>query len=501
MSSQISTDKIILNEGFVYAAKEGDLKKVNELLDNGADADYSDIDNGSTAIMHAAQKGHVEVVKLLLNKMTVKGFKTLNKDKLNLIAYALEGSSGEKLELIETIFNFLTKNIPDLETIFSKECMEYSLLRSAKIGFTQLVKFLLTKTNCNIHTIKNDKGLTATYLAADSGKIDTLNAIFTLKPMAISHKANDGSNLLFAALGNSQIKTAEYLLKASEGTLKLDAKTSDGDTILMRSCQSLESIKWLLERPEIQDSKMLFATDHLGLTVIHRAAAYESIEVLKYIFKINPFAFDVVTQINKDGVSPLYLAASNGKLEAVKVLLELHPKSLHEVNKLGGNPVIVAASCNHLETLEYLLSKIEGIEKIEYIKDLLFGCAKIGAMKVVESIAKYYTFNLFLTNKFGQSIVNVTPEQFHINLIICAIISIETAEERYLNKKSHKAQSDKTENKENKADESSAKSKDGIPFWKLSYGYPISKSGDSDKQGTGFNKRKFKIKVKTGWFN
>jgi len=51
----------------INAAKEGDLKQVQELVDKGADVDAKN-DYGKTALMEAADKGHLEVVKLLLNK-------------------------------------------------------------------------------------------------------------------------------------------------------------------------------------------------------------------------------------------------------------------------------------------------------------------------------------------------------------------------------------------------------------------------------------------------
>lgn len=47
------------------AAKEGDLKQVRDLLDNGADVDTKD-DSGVSALLAAAVNGHIEVVKLLL---------------------------------------------------------------------------------------------------------------------------------------------------------------------------------------------------------------------------------------------------------------------------------------------------------------------------------------------------------------------------------------------------------------------------------------------------
>ncbi len=49
----------------IYAAKEGDLKQVQELLEKKVDVDAKG-ENGVTALMAAASEGHADVVNLLL---------------------------------------------------------------------------------------------------------------------------------------------------------------------------------------------------------------------------------------------------------------------------------------------------------------------------------------------------------------------------------------------------------------------------------------------------
>ena len=49
----------------INAAKEGDLKQVQELLDQGAEVDAKN-ENGITALMEAYGNGHMEIMQLLL---------------------------------------------------------------------------------------------------------------------------------------------------------------------------------------------------------------------------------------------------------------------------------------------------------------------------------------------------------------------------------------------------------------------------------------------------
>lgn len=51
----------------MYLANEGDLQGIEELLDDGTDVNFSDID-GRTAVHVAACQGHADVVELLLRR-------------------------------------------------------------------------------------------------------------------------------------------------------------------------------------------------------------------------------------------------------------------------------------------------------------------------------------------------------------------------------------------------------------------------------------------------
>ena len=56
-----------VNEDFLAAARKGDVAKLKELLDKGADVNTK-TQYGATALAYACDKGHIEVVKLLLER-------------------------------------------------------------------------------------------------------------------------------------------------------------------------------------------------------------------------------------------------------------------------------------------------------------------------------------------------------------------------------------------------------------------------------------------------
>ena len=61
-------DKSSLKEQLHFAADEGDIDKVKELIENGADINAFDEDLSFTPLHYAVTEKHIEVVKYLLSK-------------------------------------------------------------------------------------------------------------------------------------------------------------------------------------------------------------------------------------------------------------------------------------------------------------------------------------------------------------------------------------------------------------------------------------------------
>ena len=66
VAAQQSIPNLKAVENLKIGAFNGDYAMVKDALINGADINYKE--NGWTALMNAAQEGHIEIVKLLLSK-------------------------------------------------------------------------------------------------------------------------------------------------------------------------------------------------------------------------------------------------------------------------------------------------------------------------------------------------------------------------------------------------------------------------------------------------
>jgi ankyrin repeat protein len=134
------------------AARDGDLEKVQCLLNQGIDVDSTDED-GNTALIIASNEGHIDIVQLLLKKNA----------KLDI--QATEGGST-------------------------------ALICASAEGHLEIVKALLTK-NSNVD-IQNQYGCTALLLSSSHGQLEVVRALLE-KGAKVDIQDEDGDTALICA--------------------------------------------------------------------------------------------------------------------------------------------------------------------------------------------------------------------------------------------------------------------------------------------------------------
>jgi TPR repeat protein len=95
----------------VFAARNGQLEKLRELIKEGADLNVAD-DEGMTALHYTAQKGNIEAVKLLLSGLETKklDLNVLNKERKTALHLAIEAGEVATAELLASV---TSSDIPD----------------------------------------------------------------------------------------------------------------------------------------------------------------------------------------------------------------------------------------------------------------------------------------------------------------------------------------------------------------------------------------------------
>lgn len=212
------------------AAHEGHANVVKCLIDAGASIDHAigdvdeknlffhgptklfSIDSGSTPLLIAAQKGYVEIVKLLKDARANIG--KANRNKVTPLQKATGNGHAEVVKLL------LSAKSCSKETIDE----ENLLCIAAENGHTDIVK-ILVDLEANIDK-SNESGLTPLFIAAKDGKAEM---VMILLQAGATIEAIDDMTPLYKAAQNGHLLVIELLLCAGAD---INYTLSDGSTAL-----------------------------------------------------------------------------------------------------------------------------------------------------------------------------------------------------------------------------------------------------------------------------
>ena len=281
-----------------------DLRLLELLVERGASLDITDT-NGLTPIMTAAMKGHLPVVKLLLEaeaSLMERDLKEQNilhlaaqQNRHEVIAVLLEGREGEVLALIKA---------PD-------QIENTALHVAAASGSLETVRELLKEAYAADVDQKNWDEQTACHLAATNGHSDVLALLLQHDPSAIFDRDEDDNTPLHLAALNKHCQAVEMLLAAGASVQKrnrqewtaLDCAASAGGR---RCCAAL-----------LDNGSDLDPLDRSRLTPLHLAAKIGHPKVVQLLLDRGAS----VSCEDKNGYNALELAIREGNRCVVEALL------------------------------------------------------------------------------------------------------------------------------------------------------------------------------------
>ncbi|KAL2080256.1 hypothetical protein ACEWY4_024049 [Coilia grayii] len=261
--------------------------------------------NGWSPLLLAAERGHLEVVRMLLqNHARVDVFDEDGKAALHL--------AGEKGH--EDIADLL---LAHKAFVNAKTKLGLSPLHlAAQNGFTSLVRLLVETHTASIDALSLKKQ-TPLHLAAMSGQLDVCNSLLKLRA-DITATDIHGQTPLHLAAENDHSEVVKLFLK---------------------------------QRPEVAT-----LANVEGSTCTHIAAAKGSVAVIRELLKFNQSSMG--TLHNKaNGCCPLHLAAAGGHTEVVKVLLEAGASAADE-DAEGMTAIHLAARSGHTHILDVLKNNV-----------------------------------------------------------------------------------------------------------------------------------------------
>ncbi|CAH2286050.1 serine threonine- phosphatase 6 regulatory ankyrin repeat subunit B-like [Pelobates cultripes] len=261
--------------------------------------------NGWSPLLVAAERGHTEVVKILLqNHARVDVFDEHGKAALHLAAENGQDRIADVLLWHKAFVNAKTK------------LGLTSLHLCAQNGFNHLVKLLVETHLASIDAMTLTMR-TPLHLAALNGQLDVCNSLLTMKA-DVDAADIEGQTPLHLAAENDHSEVVKLFLK---------------------------------HKPEL-----VMSANMGGSTCAHIAATKGSVAVIKELLRFNKIG--VTTTRNKTNDStPMHLAAAGGHSEVVKVLLETGASASDE-NGERMTAIHLAAKNGHINVLEVLKGSV-----------------------------------------------------------------------------------------------------------------------------------------------
>jgi len=290
----------IVNDSLVSAAGSGNLSAVGSLLAQRVDINHSNLYQGKTALMQAAENGKTEVLKLLIRKNA--NLEKVDYDGRTALMLAARSNSLESMKIL----------LDAGAKLYAKDRQGMNaLLVAVNCSRTEAVKYLLDQRKSSIETT-DLLGRTPLQLAAERGNTELVKEL-------IARKAN---------LENGNFEGVNPLMIAArEGRLPI--------------------VKALIEA-----GANVNARNRFGVTPIMLAARDGNQEVFNLLLEkkadIHP--------ISNDHETALSLAVGGNHLPVVRTLMQ-HGAALDTANNTGSTPLMEAARLGYGDMVKTLLQK------------------------------------------------------------------------------------------------------------------------------------------------
>jgi ankyrin repeat protein len=283
-----------------WAAKYGLASVVEKLASKGMKLNDKDAE-GRTPLDYALDSNDEDTMNLLL-----RGGKHINRqDTLNIQTLHLSAREGD-INMIKQLHD----KGSSLEARDGKG--QTGIFHAVKGKQYATMKWLLEK-NANVHAV-DKQGFTALHVAAQECDL-AATKILVEKGAHVNARSSERLTPLLCIVNSQGIDVLRYL---HEKGADIDAVDNNLDRIAHKVARNGDSAALLCKAAYYLGCNMT-VTGKQGNTPAHLAAESGSIAILKLLMEKN---IDVRTCQNFAGYTPLMMAASAGKADSVRFLLE-----------------------------------------------------------------------------------------------------------------------------------------------------------------------------------
>jgi ankyrin repeat protein len=336
------------NHRLITAAYAGNLSEVRSALGAGANINARD-SSGYTPLMYAS-RGHLEVVKYLVERganLYLKGNNGVS---------ALGIASGAIGEYLSNVNN-------------------NNLYTAAQAGNLSGVRTAL-EFWANINYRSGQYSITPLMQASGNGYLEIVKYLVE-KGASLNLFSNEGTTALMFAGNQGHLEVVKYLV---EKGADITATDKNNRTALMQASGNgyLEIVKYMVEK-----GANLTLTDKNNRTALDWARANNKLAVVEYLSNI----------YNND----LIAAAQNGNLSNVRTALEKGANINYRSGQYNRTPLLEASYRGHLEVVKYLLERGANLNLVDRDGNTALDLARTGNKPAVYTHLSSLTGNNIFT--------------------------------------------------------------------------------------------------------
>uniref|UniRef100_A0A8D0GQK8 Ion transport domain-containing protein n=1 Tax=Sphenodon punctatus TaxID=8508 RepID=A0A8D0GQK8_SPHPU len=398
----------------LVAAERGHTEVVKILLQNHARVDVFD-EHGKAALHLAAENGHDQIVALLLWHKAFVNAKT----KLGLTPLHLSAQNG---------YNYLAKLLVESHaaSIDAMTLTKRTPLHLAGSSGQLDVCTSLLSMNADIHAT-DIQGQTPLHLAAENNHSEVVKFFLKHKPELVTSANMEGSTCAHIAASKGSVAVVKELLKFNKvGVIAARNKTNDSTPLHLAAAGGhCEVVMVLLEAGASASEE-----DGEGMTAIHLAAKHGHGNVLEALK--GSVSFRITS--TQTGSTALHVAAKYGQLDFVRDILTRVPATMRskpprfaiegqpfreQATESGFTPLHLAAQSGH-ESLVRLLLNSPGVQ-VDSQTSLqgstpLHLAAQHGHTAVVGLLLSKSTSQLHVQDKRGRTCLHLAAAHGHVEM-------------------------------------------------------------------------------------
>uniref|UniRef100_A0A7C9A7K5 PGG domain-containing protein n=1 Tax=Opuntia streptacantha TaxID=393608 RepID=A0A7C9A7K5_OPUST len=201
-------------------------------------------------------------------------------------------------------------------------------------------------------------------------------------------------------------------------TKQLTGKRDDTKLHAAARAGNLSEVMEILNGTEEQQLKeLLIKQNQAGETALYSAAEYGQVDVVREMIKF----YDPVTASikAKNGFDAFHIAAKQGDLETLKVLMEAHPDLSMTYDTTNTTALQTAATQGHIEIVKFLLESGSGLAAIARSngKTALHTAARNGHVAVVKALLEKEPGLTMRMDKKGQTALHMAVKGQNLGLV------------------------------------------------------------------------------------